>query len=403
MNTFFLRSLALTLAAAPASLAFSLYDMAPSVGMPESYAIKYNARMTVAYDDNLNSSSNDKQDGVYAEVGVGAKYSDQESATRISYDVNLGARLYDKAAEGTDRKLFSESDLKATLSHSFGASSVYTTGLTMSLSTEPNFHNSISAPYDQGEYFNWSWSHAYSRAIDSRWSWTASGAYSGQVYTRGSYQEDDRQYLTGALTLSYRYSTLTTYSVSTTYRHDVRCAGEQSDNVYLNAAVDHSLSPASSVYGTLGAQIKMVADNTDLYPNIRFGYRRKLAEGLSANMYFSYDNENIDTGYYERYMYLSNATLRAGLTLNYAYTHKVSFHGGVSVLDRDYSKHTRGLSDRTDTTWIFSVGMRYKFTKRLSGTIDYRYTTCDRSGNYNRYYSGDYERNRISAGVIYTF
>ncbi len=396
MKTSFLKALLLAGVLAPSAFAFSLYDVAPSVGMPESYAIKYNAYARLAYDDNLNSASVNPHEGAFAQVGVGASYSDQESSTRISYNVSLGARLYDKAAEGTDRRLFSESSVRASLSHYFSAASVYTTSLSMSMSTEPNYYITISSPYDQGEYFNWSWSHAYSRAIDARWSWTANLAYSGQVYTRGAYQEDDRQYLTAGLTFSYRYSSLTTYSISTSYRQDFRSEGENSENIYLNLGVEHSLSPVSSFYATVGTQLKMVAGNSDLYPNLRAGYRREIVEGLSANIYLSYDNENIDTGYRRSNMYLSNEALRFGADLSYAYTHKVSFHGGVNLLNRDYSKSTGTAQDHTDTTWVFSVGMKYKFTERLSGTIDYRHTTCDRDG-------GDYDRNRVTTGVSYSF
>ncbi len=396
MKTVFLKALVLSGVVAPSAFALSLYEIAPPVGMPESYAIKYRAFVDVGYDDNLNSSSDNEQEGAYTRFGVGASYSDQESVTRISYNLSLGARLYAEAAEGTDRKLFSDSSLQASYSHSFSAASMYTTSLSVSMSTQPNYSNSISAPYEQGEYLNWSWSNSYSRAIDSRWSWTASLAYTGQVYTRGSYQEDDRQYLTGGLTLSYRFSALTTYSISTTYRRDFRSLGENSDNVYFNLGVDHSLTSISSVYATLGVQCKMVADNTDLYPNIRFGYRRVIGEGLSANIYFSYDNENIDTGYTANNMYISNQTIRAGMNLNYVWTHKVSFYLDGSILEREYSKHTGGKSDRSDTTWTAALGMRYKFTQRLSASVDYRYNACDRD-------YGDYKRNQISTGFVYTF
>ncbi len=397
MKSSFLRGLLAVGLFAPASYAFSLYDMAPPVGVPESHAIEYKAYVAAGYDDNLNSSSTNEKDGFFTQFGVGASYSDQEAATRISYNVELGARLYDKSAESTDRKLFSESSLKATLTHSFSAASVYTTSVDMSFSTEPNFAYSISSPYEQGEYFRWGWSHAYSQAIDARWSWTLSGAYNGIVYTRSGYQDDDRQYLTAGLTLTYRYSALTSYNISTSYRHDIREFGENSDNIYLNVGVNHSLSPVSSVYASVGAQCKMVADETNFYPNFRAGYRRSITEGLSANIYVSLDNENIGTGYYATDMYLSEMSLRTGVRFNYVMTHKVSFHADVSLLNRDYSKHTGNAADRTDTTWVLAAGMRYKFTKHLTGTIDYRYTTCDRD------IWGDYDRNRISAGLIYTF
>ncbi len=396
MKSSFLRALLLAGVCTPASYAFSLYDTAPPIGLPESHAVRYSAYINAGYDDNLNSSSTNKRDGVFSQFGVRAAYSDQEAATKISYDVNLGARLYDKVAEGTDRQLFSESYLSASLSHSFSAASVYTTSLRVSCSTEPNFASSISAAYQQGEYLSWVWRHAYSRAIDARWSWTVDAAYTGSAYTRASYQEDDRQYLTGGLTLSYRYSTLTTYSVSSTFRHDMRRVGENSDNVYLNLGVQHSLSPISSLYATVGVQCKFVGDNTDLYPNLRFGYRRSIVEGLSANMYFSLDNENIDTGTSLRSMYLSNQAIRTGLRLEYALTRRVSVYGDTSVLFREYSKHTAGFADRNDTTYVVAAGMLYKFTEHLNGRLDYRHTTSDQVW-------GDYERNKITAGLEYTF
>ncbi len=396
MKSSFLNALLLASASAPAAFAFSLYDTAPPVGMPESYAVKYQAYASVGYDDNVNSSTTNQQESLYTQFGVRASYSDQESATRISYNVNLGGRLYDEAAEGMDRHFFSESSLKASLSHSFSAASVYTTSVSMSYSTEPNFAYSISSSYDQGEYFRWAWNHAYSRAIDARWSWTVDAAYTGITYSRGDYQDDDRQYLTAGLTLSYRYSSLTTYSLSSSYRRDFRAEGENSDNAYLNVGVTHSLSPVSSLYATVGAQCKMVADETNFYPNARFGYRRVITEGLSANVYFSYDNENVSGGYFAQNMYLSEQALRAGVTLDYAFTHKIAFHVDASVLNRDYSKHTGNAEDCSDTTWVLAAGMRYKFTKNLTGTVDYKYITADREW-------GDYDRNRVSAGVIYTF
>ncbi len=396
MKSAFLKSLLLVSAAAPA-FAFDLYDTAPSIGMLESHAVRYSAYVNVGYDDNLNSSENDPQDGMFAQAGVGASYADREAATQISYSVNLGARLYDEESDTTNRRLVSISTLSASLSHSFSPSSVYSTDLRMSYTTEPNIASGISSSYDQGEYINWAWSHAYSQAIDARWSWTINGTYSGMIYTEDEYNDDNRQYLTAGLTLSYRYSSLTTYSMGTSYRHDIREEGENSDNVYLNLSVSHSLSPLSSVYASVGVQCKMIADESDLYPTFRAGYRRQITDGLSANIYVSLDNENIDAGRAANDLYLSDQTVRAGADLSYAWTHKVTFYVDGSLLYRDYSDHTGGAPDKTDTTLVIGVGMRYKFTEHLTGNIDYRYTSADRD------VGGDYERNRISTGLSYTF
>ncbi len=397
MKSAFLKSLLLVSVAAPTAFAFDLYETAPSVGMPESHAIRYSANVSVGYDDNLNSSDNNEQDGFFTQFGVGASYADHEAATQISYSVNLGGRLYDDASEATDRRFVSISSLTASLSHSFSPSSVYTTSLNMSYTMEPNIASGISSNYDQGEYFNWAWSHAYSQAIDARWSWTINGSYSGMVYTEEPYDDDNRQYLTAGLTLSYRYSSLTTYSVGTSYHHDIRKEGENSDNIYFNLSASHSLSPLSSVYASVGVQCKMIADESDLYPTFRAGYRRQITDGLSANLYVSLDNENIDTGRAANDIYLSDQTVRAGADLSYAWTHKVTFYVDASLLYRDYSDHTGGAADKSDTTWVIGMGMRYKFTEHLTGTIDYKYTSAERE------VGGDYDRNRISTGLSYTF
>ncbi len=394
MKTRFLS--ALFLGCAPAAFAISLYDTAPPVGMLQSHAIRYSAHATVGYDDNLNSSPTNQDDGFFTSLGVGASYSDQESATRISYNANLGVRVYDKSAEGSSRELFSDCSLSASLSHSFSAGSVYTTSLSVSFTPDLNLADSISAAYTQGEAFRWTWSNAYSRSIDSRWSWTASASYSGSVYTSNAYQSDDRQYLTGGLTLSYRASMLTTYGISSTFTHDFRRDGENSENVYLNLSVSHSLTPISSVYATAGTQLKCVASRTDLYPNLRVGYRRVISEGMNANLYLSYDNENVSTGRNASSMYLSDQTIRAGASLDYRMTHKVSFFVDASILSNEYSKHTGGAQDKSERTWVLSTGMRYMFTKNLTGLINYQFTSSDKQW-------GDYHRNKVSTGVSYSF
>ncbi len=396
MKTPFLHSLLVAGLRSPAASGFSGYDFARPIGMPESHGVKYTARVAIGYDSNVNMSAEDEEDGLFTELGAGASYSDQEAATKIRYNINLAARLYEDSAQGTGREAFANCNLTASLSHAFGAGQVYTTTLRAQISPDMDFSNAISSSYAQGETFNWSWNHAYSKAIDSRWSWTANASYNGYIYTDTTWRYLDRQYLTGGLSLAYRASSLTTYNGGISYRHDFRSEGENSKNVYFNVGADHSLDAVSSVSATLGLQLKMIAGETKVYPNIRFAYRREIGEGLSASAYFSFDNENIDTGRSSGEMYLSDMTVRSGVNLRYKYTHKVSFHADASVLNRNYSDHTGGADDRTDTTWVLAAGMSYKFTERLTGKIDYKFTTADQDW-------GDYDRHRISTGVSYSF
>lgn len=381
---------------APAAYGMSLYDTAPPIGLPESHAVRYSANLSLGWDDNLNSSKYNRESGGYVSFGVGASWADYESITKISYSANVGGTLYNEKANDTDQQLFSNISLSASLSHSFSAGRSCSLSLSLSYSPEPDYANGISAARTQGECLNWSLSTSYSQSIDSRWSWSANTGYSGNIYTTGEFEIDDRQYLSGGLSLSYRYSNRTSYSLSTSGRYEMRTFGLDSESLFLTASMNHSLSPVSSMSISSGAQAKFIDGQTDYYPNIRFGYNRSLSDGLSMNSYLSLDNENVST-YNHRGNYLSDLTWRLGADMSYRFTHRVSFTFGASLLDSSYSKGTNGLGDNDRTTWTASVGMSYMFTSKLSGNINYTYTHASGSYNYGYY------RNNVSAGVSYSF
>lgn len=394
MKSSILKALALAGLCVPASYALSLYDTAPPIGLPESHAVKYNANLSMGYDDNLNSSQYDREGGGFVRFGVGASYADHESVTHISYNAHIGGTLYDNDANGTKDKLFSDMSLSARLTHSFTPGSTYSLSVRASYKPEPDYENGISASRSQGDCLNWSVSNAYSQAIDARWSWTLTAGYSGNIYSNSEYQHDDRQYINAGLSLGYKYSPLTSYSLSTSYRYDFRRVGLNSNNLYLTLGMNSSLSPNSSISITLGAQTKFIAGESNIYPNVRIGYNRQLTEGLSMSLYVSYDNENVDT-YGGAGNYLSNCTWRAGVTSTYRLSPRVSFNMDVSLLDANYEDGTHGLKDRDRLTWTVSTGMSYMFTQSLSGNIRYTYTR--QTGYY------DYYRNVVSAGLGYSF
>lgn len=394
MKTSVLKAFALVGLCTSTSYALSLYDTAPPIGLPESHAVRYNAHVSMGFDDNLNSSSHNRESGTFVNFGVGASYADYESVTNLSYNAHIGGTLYDDKANGTEEQLFSDISLSASLSHSFGPGSSYSLSANVSYKPEPDYENGISASRAQGDCLNWSVSNAYSQSIDSRWSWSVNAGYSGNIYSNDEYQHDDRQYLNTGASLSYKYSPLTSYSLSTSYRYDFRRVGLNSENLYVNGSVSSSLSPVSSVSLTVGMQTKFIDGGSDIYPNVRFGYNRTLTEGLSLSSYVSYDNENIDT-YAGAGNYLSNATWRIGMTSTYRFSPRVSFNLDVSMINAAYEDGTNGLGDRDRLTWTAGGGMTYQFTQTLSGNVRYTYTK--QTGYY------DYYRNVVSAGFSYAF
>ncbi len=395
MKSLILKSLALGGVLSPAAFALSLYDTAPPIGLPESYAIRYNANLSAGYDDNLNSSSDNKKGGGFVRFGFGGSASDQESVTRMHYTFRVGGKLYDENAYGTNQQFFSESSLSASLSHSFGAGSVYTAAFSLSYTPEPDYANGISAAASQGECLNWNLSNSYSRAIDSRWSWSANLGYSGNIYTQSEYKHDDRQYLTGGMSLNYRHSTLTSYNLSASGSYDFRDAGYNSQNINLTAGVNHSLSPVSSVNASLGTQVKFIDGDVNLYPTVRMGYNRKLTEGLSVSSYLSLYNENVNTYRQGGGNYLSDLALRVGANMTYVLTPTVSFNFGLSLLSSQYSDG-EGMQDSSETTWTVTAGMSYRLTERITSNVSYTFTDANED-------AGSYQRNVVSAGLNYAF
>ena len=390
-----MKSLVLCGVLSPAAMALSLYDTAPPIGLPESHAVRYTASMSAGYDDNLNSTSgSDRKGGGFIRFGVGASYADYESVDKVNYSAHIGGTLYNKTAQGTDQRLFSDIGLSGSLTHSFSAASVYSLHASLSYRPEPDYANGISAARTQGDCLNWSVSNAYSQSIDSRWSWTATAGYSGNIYSNSVYQVDDRQYVNTGLSLNFRYSSLTTYSANASYRYDLRRYGFDSENLYLTGTVSRSIDAVSSFSLTAGAQVKFIDGQCKAYPNLRGAYRRTLSEGLSVSAYVSFDNENVDT-YNRQGNYRSNETWRVGTDFQYRFSPKVSFSFGASLLSSSYSDGTNGLGNRERTTWTAHVGMSYAFTSSLSGNVNYNYTR--QSGAY------DYHRNVVSAGVSYAF
>lgn len=384
---------------APAAAAFSLFDSAPIIGVPESHAIRYNAYLNVGYDDNVHQSAYNKESGQFVRFGVGASYADYESVTRLSYNARVGGQLYDKEANRTDERMFTDISLSASLSRTLGRGSVYSAQLTFAYTPEPDYSGYYSNVGVYSTEMRWYLSNVYSQAIDERWSWNVSFAYSGTFYENDAYYADDRQYVTPGIGLTYKASERTTYGISARYSYELRDVGYNSESLYLNANVSHALSPVSSCSLSLGTQYKMVDSWGEFYPTINASYRRVLAEGLSASAYVNFANENVNSAsrYSDNY-FRSVETWRLGVSCSYAYSHRVTFSCFASLYNAEYDEgtHTNGGYSRQD--WSVGCSMSYKINENLTANIGYDYRTGDVNAG-----GDEYARNRVTTGVSYAF
>lgn len=380
----------------------SLYDTAPAIGLPESHAIRNSANWRFGYDTNSNTSYNRKKGSAYTSAGLSSTFSDIESVDKISYTAHAGATYYFDSDQHGGQKWHADCKLSANMSHSFSAQSQNRISVSLTFQPEPEYDDSYSNHGRRGDCFTWNIHDTYSQAIDARWSWNAGCNYSGTKYTEGSATgwNDNRQYISLNTGLSYRESDRTSYNFSISTRKELRSFGVDTNSFNTSLGFNHSLTPVSSLNATLGIQAKKFKSDITCSPTLSAGYSRKVAEGLNVSYYSHFSNENTDSYRGFNSSYKNVYTWRNGVRCNYILTPVVSYHFGASLYNSHYSGGQNSLSNEDKLTYDFTVGMNYKFTEKLSGNIQTRFSRSeyDRKRGKN-----SYNRLNTSCSLSYAF
>lgn len=404
MKSLFLKTLVGVAAAASAASALSLYDTAPNVGLPESQAARYDFSVSGGFDTNPRGSTNknQKNSSAYVQANLHTSFADEESLDHLKYDLRLGGTHYLNTQNEGERKYYSDCNADVSLTHAFSSSSRYSLSAHISYLPEPGYDNGFSSAGMRGDTLSWSMYHSYSEALDDRWSWNAGLTLSGTKYEEKSYSVDDRQYYGGNLGVNYRESDRITYTISSTYRDELRSHGFGSQSVFLTGGAQYALDPVSSASATVGVQGKMMNHRNTMNPTLDLGYRRRVSDGLSLNAYVKYSDENVDNySSYAATSYRSTATWRAGVYGTYALSPDVSYIFRMQVMQSQYRKPTSDrLKPATRYTLNPSVRMNYHFTPSLTGTLSANYT-------FYHYERGEmksmYNKWQFSAGLVYRF
>ncbi len=376
--------------------ALSLYDTAPAIGLAQNSALKYTASASLGYDSNINGSAKNKDACMFTRFGLGASSSDNDAMTRITWSGRVGGTIYTKRADGTNDKVFADINFALSMSHTINSFSSNNLNLRFSISPELDYSNGISGANREGDRLNWSVTDTYTRKLDAKKNLSFSLCYSGNIYLSDAYDIDDREYVSAGTTLSFKESKLTTYSAIANFQYDIRRFGPDSQNIYILGGVQRVLSEVSSVGVKLGAQVKFIDGGVDLYPNLKFSYRRQVIEGLSFSAYASLENENIDTYSYTGANYNSDMAWRLGGNLTQKLNSRMSLVGGYSIIYSQYSESTRGYADRDEATYNAYAALNYLVSESLTASLRYSYTIANKD-------AGDYDRNMITGSLSYSF
>lgn len=401
MRSYFYKSLLVCAASATVGGAFSLYDSAPMVGLPESYNIKYSATLGVGYDSNVNWSENNEDASPYVRASVSARYADMESVNKLSYDVRLGFKHYtgldDNSSTAETR---GDCKLGFDLVHAFNSVDTLSSSLYATYSPQPDYADGYSPAYCTGDMLTVSQSNVYSHALDSRWSLNGSVSFQMVRYMEAIEQSDDRYYIMGGVGAQYRESSIMTYKLNLSYSRELRNKGLDSDRYVLTVGFQRALDPFSSCGADVGVAARVYSQETVWSPCANFSYRRKLTEGLNARVFVSYADENAGS-YMASQTYLENRTLRFGSHIDYILSPDVTYSFGAAYIVTERSEATRGAKDYDCDRYEISAGISYAFTQQLRGSVKASYSVL--SQQYDGMAETSPDRWNVAADITYNF
>lgn len=401
MKSYFYRSLFICAACATVGGAYSLYDAAPVVGLPESYNIEYTAQFRVGYDSNVNWSSHDEDASPYVNASIGARYADMESVNKLTYNVRLGLTHYvgldDDSSLAETR---GDCMLNAGVVHAFDSANTLSSSLNATYSPRPDYADGYSPVYCQGDMLSLSQVNVYSHALDSRWSLNGSLAFRMISYSEAIEQSDDRYYFDAGVGASYRESSIMTYKVNLSYSRELRRKGLDSDRYIATVGFQRALDPFSSCGADVGVAARAYSQKTVWSPSVNVSYRRKLTEGLNAQVFASYADENAGS-YAGDQSYLKNNTFRFGSRVSYILSPDVTYSFGVAYIMTERSSATAGGRDYSCDSYEIDAGIDYGFTRQLRGSIKVSYS--DLSREYKGLSENSANRWNVSTGVTYSF
>ncbi len=384
--------------------AYSLYDAAPLVGTLDSQDVTYSGYIGVGYDSNVNYSSVKEDDSPFVRASVSARYADMESVDKLSYTVRLGFSHYFDLEKGSSvEETRADCALTANMVHAFDASNQLSSSLYVTYSPQADYATGYTPTYNLGDTLNVAFVNVYSHAIDSRWSLNGTLAFRSISYVEEVERCDNRYYFEGGVGVKYRESSIMTYCSDFKYTRELRERGLDSNRVCLTVGFQRALDPFSSCGANVGVQVRFYEHDTFASPYFNFSYRRKLSEGLNAQVFVRYEDENggsgIANGSYNQ-TYMTNRSLRFGSRLNYVLSPDVSYFCNAHVIMSDFGDASSGAEDYSSSRYEIELGMMYKFTNNLSGDVAVSYAfITDEHESYDR----DVKRWTFSVGASYNF
>ena len=381
-----------------------LYDIAPNDEAKESSPLKWNAGLSLGWDDNVTPTSvaNSGDETTYVDAYVGASLVSITPQTTWDVFGRVGGHYYFDAPKATGDDLTGNGRLGISWAHRVSERLRFISSNYVAYELEPNYNEGFASDRQLEEYLNYQ----SDNAVGYRWS-ERFATYTGIKYRGIDYgssaSNNDRTTLT--LYNQFRYSA----SAQTVWTFDYRysetdssgTAGDSTNN-YLLLGVEHRFSPNSVLALKAGVQMRDVNGGKDSdSPFVEAALRTRVNDQFSVRAFARYSVEDYGTSFVG-FTYDTNNTLRVGVSADYVVSPTLTLNAGVNYVMTEM-EDARGFvpaglaSADTDLINLY-LGFSYKVNDGLFLTGSYNWTDSDSDLT-----SRNYDRNRASLGVRVTF
>lgn len=376
-----------------------IFNVSPNDGVTNDIPLEISGTLNYGWDDNVTPAvkANRGDSSMYTSFNLGANYLNLDAQTRVDFNFKLGVLYYlDDIENSNANSTYSDSRMILNVAHNVSERLRLTTKNYAFYGLEPDYAYGAVSDRSNDEYLLLS----TDNAVGYKWT-ERLGTITGFNYSQLGYDDrsnSDRKNL--GLYNQFRY-VLSQQAVSTLdYRYrmtDVE-AGLDSDNHKVLVGLDYRISEAATLVAKAGVQYRKV-DTRDATtdPTFEIGYMQRMNQMFRVRANLVYDTNDYGTTFGTR-TFDDNQTFRLNLAGDYQLSKQLYVTCGINYVANQYS--AVGVSDDDVDVFNISIGATYKMMANLSANITYNHTkSSDVGDTLNR----DYDRNRIQAGLTYTF
>ena len=390
---------ALSALASGSLAAQGIFNVSPNDGVTEDIPLEFNGTVNFGWDDNVTPSvtANRGDSSSYTSLNVGSTYLKLDSQTRVDFNLKLGVLYYlDNIANSNAKDTYSDSKLILNVSHNLNERLSLATRNYVFYGLEPDYNYGAVNDRSNDEYLFFS----TDNSVGYKWT-DRLGTYTGVRYSQlvndGQSANSDRKNL--SLYNQFRY-VLSPQAISTLdYRYeavDVKNSLD-SQNHKLLGGIDYRINKTATLVAKVGVQFRKVdtrESQTD--PTFEIGYMQRMNEMFRVRANVAYDVNDYGTSSSVS-SFENNQALRISLAGDYTLSQKVYLTGGINYVSNDYY----GGPDSDEVKVLnLSLGATYKMMDNLAANVNYNYTNSSDDGDT---LGRDYDRNRVQAGLTYTF